>query len=238
MPSITIYCEAGHYFSGSTLHEFLKTKKCKYCGKPPKPKKGVVCKDCRGYIEHARSSYAKCVACHNKPKTCSNCRGNIESPRGRAETLCQNCDPNFASTEKEEYDMMTPRKPIKKHFIVKAAPSNGKVSGGDVTAYKTKAQADAVAENLASKEQKTFIIYEAINSFRVARAEESPIVEEEHPAPIDCDIDDCEICAKGPWHDDDTNCDDPGCPKCQNCKDASCGNCRACNARLDGELNA
>lgn len=189
MPSITIYCEAGHAFSRAELHKFMKTKRCSVCGRSPKSKRGVICHDCLGYIEHARSSYTKCVTCHNnKPKT-------------------------------EEDDMMTPRKAIKKHFIVKAAPSNGKVSGGDVNIYKTKTVADTVAENLAYKEQKTFIIYEAINSFRVARAEESPIVaeEEDHPAPIDCGIDDCKECTKGDRHDVDTECENPACQVC--CKE-------------------
>jgi len=221
MPSITIYCESGHYFSGSTLHEFLKTKKCTYCGKPPKPKKGVVCKDCRGYIEHARSSYAKCITCYSKPQT-----------------------------EEEEYDMLIPRKPVRQHWFVKAAHHDEgsdtiKVAGGALTAYYKRSQADTVAENLATREAKTFIVYESVTSFRAARAEQSPIVaeeespaEEDHPAPIDCDIEDCEIRAKGPWHEEDTTCDTHSCPVCHNCRDGSCGNCHACNARLDGKSNA
>lgn len=193
MPSITIYCEGGHYFSSATLHEFLKTKKCTYCGKPPKPKKGVVCRDCRGYIEHARSSYSRCVTCHNKPET-----------------------------EEEEYDMLIPRKPIRQHWFVKAAPEDDgsestKVAGGALTAYYNRSQADTVAESLATRDARTFVVYESVTSFRAARAEQSPIVAEE------------EDCAKKPWHKDGTFCDNPQCACCPtDCEDTTCRDCKKC----------
>lgn len=156
MPSITIYCESGHSFSGAGLRKLMKTKRCSVCGSSPKSRRGVVCHDCRGYIEHARSSYTRCVLCHDKPET-----------------------------EKEEYNMLIPRKPIRQHWFVKVAPEDDgsesvKVAGGALTVYYRRSQADAVAENLATRDARTFIVYESVTSFRAARAEQSPIVAEEN----------------------------------------------------------
>ena len=130
--------------------------------------------------------------------------------------------------------MITPKKPMRKIYIVKALPGNGALMSDGVTnGYTSRARACGIAEGLAVKERRRFVVFEAVACYDVAHAIEIPIIDvENHPAPIDCDDDDCDICAKEPWHEEDTTCEDIHCPVC-NCTDGSCGNCGACSRRLN-----
>jgi len=152
---------------------------------------------------------------------CNKCGGPIERTRPNS-VRCRACNNGKTPPTMS-------MKPMKKCWIVKKGPgSNGRVSTADNVPYYSEKKAVEAAASLASRERCLFIVFEAVAQFDVAPAIRIPFEEEPHPLPIDCDIDDCDICKKESWHDEDTTCDIHACPVCNNCSDGSCANCYAC----------
>lgn len=165
-----------------------------------------------------------CFVCGRPPKqqvgiVCAKCKGPVEESRPNS-AKCRACN-------KGKTQPIMPMKPNKKCWIVKKGPGHtGKISTAESTPYYSREQAGQVASGLASRERSLFIVFEAVEQFDVAPAISVPFEEEEHPLPVDCDIDDCGTCKKEPWHEVDTTCEDANCSVC--CNETGCGKCDYC----------